>query len=67
LKLIPLQLGFLINFNEAHLRNGITRIANGAEGKEFFLREEPVEYHSPSSPSRPSRDNEFSHTQIVHH
>ena len=60
LKLIPLQLGFLINFNEAHLRNGITRITNGAEGKEFFLREEPVPYLAvPSFPSRPSRDTEF--------
>ena len=36
LRLIPLQLGFLINFNEAHLKNGITRIVNGAEGKSFF-------------------------------
>ncbi len=36
LRLIPLQLGFLINFNEAHLKNGITRIVNGAEGKPFF-------------------------------
>jgi GxxExxY protein len=36
LRLIPLQLGFLINFNEAHLKDGITRIVNGAEGKSFF-------------------------------
>ena len=36
LRLIPLQLGFLINFNEIHLKNGITRITNGAEGKSFF-------------------------------
>jgi GxxExxY protein len=36
LRLVPLQLGFLINFNEVHLKNGITRIANGAEGKPFF-------------------------------
>ena len=36
LRLIPLQLGFLINFNEAHLKNGITRITIGAEGKPFF-------------------------------
>lgn len=28
LRLIPLHLGFLINFNEALLKNGITRIAN---------------------------------------
>ena len=36
LRFIPLQLGFLLNFNEAHLKNGITRIVNGAEGKPFF-------------------------------
>jgi GxxExxY protein len=36
LRLIPLQLGFLINFNEAHLKNGITRIVNGTEGKPAF-------------------------------
>jgi GxxExxY protein len=36
LRLIPLQLGFLINFNEAHLKDGIIRITNGAEGKSFF-------------------------------
>jgi GxxExxY protein len=43
LRFIPLHLGFLINFNEAHLKNGITRIVNGTEGKPFF-----------SSPSPPS-------------
>jgi len=36
LRLVPLQLGFLINFNEPHLKNGITRVTNGAEGKGFF-------------------------------
>lgn len=36
LRLAPLQLGFLINFNEVQLKNGITRITNGAEGKPFF-------------------------------
>lgn len=36
LRLLPLQLGFLINFNESHLKDGITRITNGAEGKPFF-------------------------------
>ena len=36
LRLIPLQLGFLINFNELRLKDGITRITNGAEGKSFF-------------------------------
>jgi GxxExxY protein len=33
LRLIPLQLGYLINFNEVHLKSGICRITNGAEGK----------------------------------
>ena len=33
LRLVPLQLGFLINFDEAHLKNGITRIVNGAKTK----------------------------------
>ncbi len=36
LRLIPLQLGFLINFNEVHLKDGIVRVTNGAEGKPFF-------------------------------
>lgn len=36
LRLVPLQLGFLINFNQVHLKDGITRITNGAEGKPFF-------------------------------
>jgi GxxExxY protein len=35
-RLIPLRLGFLINFNEAHLKDGIMRVSNGAEGKPFF-------------------------------
>jgi GxxExxY protein len=48
LKLIPLKLGFLINFNEVHLKDGITRVVNGLEGKNFFA----------SQPSRPSRDTE---------
>ena len=47
LKLVPLKLGFLINFNEVHLKDGLTRIVNGLEGKSFF---------PPSQPSRPSRD-----------
>ena len=49
LKLIPLKLGFLINFNEVHLKDGITRVVNGQEGKPFF----PA-----SHPSPPSRDTE---------
>ncbi len=36
LRLIPLQVGFLINFNEIHLKDGLTRITNGTEGKAFF-------------------------------
>ena len=36
LKLIPLRLGFLINFNEMHLKNGIVRVTNGLEGKNVF-------------------------------
>jgi GxxExxY protein len=47
LRLVPLKLGFLINFNEVHLKNGITRVVNGLEGKPFF---------SPSQPLPPSRD-----------
>lgn len=47
LKLIPLKLGFLINFNEVHLKDGIARVVNGIEGKTFF---------SPSQTSSASRD-----------
>ena len=58
LKLIPLRLGFLINFNETHLKNGIVRVTNGLEGKDFFnpssLSE--IDFQNPSLPSRPSRD-----------
>ncbi len=36
LRLSGLRLGYLINFNEPHLRNGLTRIVNGIEGKSFF-------------------------------
>jgi GxxExxY protein len=59
LKLIPLRLGFLINFNEVHLRDGITQITNGLEGKDFFSRADrplEVDFRKPSFPSRPSRD-----------
>ncbi len=31
LRLSEITLGFLINFNEVHLKDGITRIVNGAE------------------------------------
>ncbi len=59
LKLIPLRLGFLINFNETHLKNGIVRVTNGLEGKGFFSRaNQPLEvdFRKPSPPSRASRD-----------
>jgi len=36
LRLIPLNLGLLLNFNEAHLKDGIVRIVNGVEGKPFL-------------------------------
>ena len=39
IRLIPLQLGFLINFNEAHLKDGITRVVNGLDGKPIWSRE----------------------------
>jgi len=51
LRLIPLRLGFLINFNEALLKNGIIRITNGLEGKDYLAQT--------SRASRPSRDKEF--------
>ena len=38
-RLVPLQLGFLINFNVAHLKDGITRVVNGIEGKPIWARE----------------------------
>jgi len=55
LRLLPLRLGFLINFNEEHLKNGITRIVNGLEGKGSFQNPR-IPLPSPSQPSRPSRD-----------
>jgi GxxExxY protein len=47
LKLIPLKLGYLINVNESQLKDGIVRVVNGLEGKNFF---------GPSRSSSPSRD-----------
>ena len=38
-RLIPLQLGFLINFNVAHLKEGITRVVNGIDGKPIWSRQ----------------------------
>jgi len=58
LKLIPLRLGFLINFNETRLKNGIVRVANGLEGKEFFNPSSvsEIDFQKSSLPSRASRD-----------
>ena len=59
LKLIPLRLGFLINFNETHLKNGIVRVTNGLEGKDFFNQSSDIsriDFRNPSLPSRSSRD-----------
>lgn len=39
-RLIPLRLGFLINFNIAHLKDGITRVVNGLEGKPYWSRDD---------------------------
>jgi GxxExxY protein len=36
---LPLRLGYLINFNTAHLKDGITRVVNGLEGKPIWSRE----------------------------
>ncbi|MFO1513919.1 MAG: GxxExxY protein [Verrucomicrobiota bacterium] len=38
-RLIPLPLGFLINFNVAHLKEGIMRVVNGIDGKPIWSRE----------------------------
>ena len=59
LKLIPLRLGFLVNFNETHLKNGIIRITNGLEGKDFFNKRtgiSAIDLKKPSPASRSSRD-----------
>ena len=36
LRLTGLPLGYLLNFNEALLKNGLMRITNGSEGKDRF-------------------------------
>ncbi len=59
LKLIPLRLGFLINFNETQLKHGIVRVTNGLEGKEFFQPRREIskqDYQATSLPSRSSRE-----------
>ena len=38
-RLVPLQLGFLINFNVPHLKDGITRVVNGIDGKPVWSRD----------------------------
>ena len=62
LRLIPLRLGYLINFNELHLKDGITRIVNRLEGKPSFPQRQVSREGSEgsevgtssSNPSRPS-------------
>ena len=59
-RLFRVKLGFLINFNETHLKNGITRVVNGLEGKPIFGSSQAkpdVDLGNPSLPSRPSRDH----------
>ena len=61
LRLVPLRLGYLINFNVLHLRDGITRIVNGLEGKAFFPKRNspgsaPDVSSPPSLPSSASRE-----------
>lgn len=59
LKLIPLRLGYLINFNETQLKNGLVRVTNGLEGKSFFSAVPDVsklDFQKPSPSSRASRD-----------
>lgn len=55
MRLIPLKLGYLINFNEAHLKNGIVRIVNGLE-ETNVSRATAVDLQYPSRSLRPSRD-----------
>jgi GxxExxY protein len=59
IRLIPLKLGFLINFNEIRLKDGIMRVTNGLEGKPFF-RSAPaklnIDFRESSPPSRSSCD-----------
>ena len=60
LKLIPLRLGFLLNFNETHLKHGITRVTNGLEGKDFFDAKANLskgDLKNPLPSSRSSREN----------
>ena len=61
-RLVPLKLGFLINFNVPHLKDGITRIVNGIEGKSIWSREARegsevgvTHFLAPPSPPSPLR------------
>jgi GxxExxY protein len=66
-RLIPVKLGFLINFNEIHLKDGISRVVNGLEGKPLFSRSErcdDVDLTHPSPPSRASRDPELHESSL---
>jgi GxxExxY protein len=56
MKLIPLKLGYLINFNEAHLKNGVVRIVNGLDEPMMAKAAASIDFHNPSRPLRPSRD-----------
>lgn len=58
IRLIPVKLGYLINFNESQLKDGITRVVNGLEGKQFFSARNQMDtdLKNPSPSSRPSRD-----------
>lgn len=60
LKLIPLRLGYLINFNEVRLKDGIMRVVNGIDGKPFFsgtTQISKIDLQDSSFTSRSSRDN----------
>ena len=57
LKLVPLKLGFLINFNEEHLKDGITRIVHRHDARGTFINPRLNSSLQPSLPSPPSRDS----------
>ncbi len=55
MRLIPIKLGYLINFNEAHLKNGVVRVVNGLE-ESVIPSATAIDLQYPSRPLRPSRD-----------
>jgi hypothetical protein len=58
-RLLPVRLGYLLNFNELRLKDGIVRVVNGLEGKPLFHLSPPafaVDLSKTSPPSRASRD-----------